>query len=314
MTVDKSGTAVSKVGDDVTYTYLITNTSSLDTPNLLLDSILDTGDNNGGLGLGDLTAYATYDPDCDELASGEWCTFDITYTVLEGDDDPLNNTVDVDYHPEGFENNISDQDDHEVELAQPGVTVDKTGTAVSKVGDVVTYTYTITNTGSADTPNLILDSIMDTGDNNGGLGLGDLTLLAGYDADCDELAPGEWCTFDITYTVLAGDDDPLNNEVDVDYHPFGFTNNISAQDTHEVELFQPLVEVIKGGPTEAAVGDLVTYTFTINNTSSADSPDLILVSVTDTVLGDITAAAQPEAAGPSRQQDPATSPSITRSW
>ena len=48
MTVDKSGTAVSKVGDDVTYTYLITNTSSLDTPNLLLDSILDTGDNNGG--------------------------------------------------------------------------------------------------------------------------------------------------------------------------------------------------------------------------------------------------------------------------
>ena len=57
-----------------------------------------------------------------------------------------------------------------MDLFQPGVDITKDGSAVSKVGDDVTYDYTIENTGSADSPNLILDSLMDTGDNNGGLG------------------------------------------------------------------------------------------------------------------------------------------------
>ena len=53
------------------------------------------------------------------------------------------------------------------------------------MGDDVTYDYTIENTGSADSPNLILDSLMDTRDNNGGLGLGDVTARAADDTDCD---------------------------------------------------------------------------------------------------------------------------------
>ena len=72
-----------------------------------------------------------------------------------GDDDPLNNTVTAHYHPDGFENDITDEDSHEVDLFQPGVDITKDGSAVSKVGDDVTYDYTIENTGSADSPNLI---------------------------------------------------------------------------------------------------------------------------------------------------------------
>ena len=296
--ITKDGSAVSKVGDDVTYDYTIENTGSADSPNLILDSLMDTGDNNGGLGLGDLTALAGYDTDCDELAPGDICTFSITYTVLEGDDDPLNNTVTAHYHPDGFENDITDEDSHEVDLFQPGVDITKDGSAVSKVGDDVTYDYTIENTGSADSPNLILDSLMDTGDNNGGLGLGDLTALAGYDTDCDELAPGDICTFSITYTVLEGDDDPLNNTVTAHYHPDGFENDITDEDSHEVDLFQPGVDITKDGSAVSKVGDDVTYDYTIENTGSADSPNLILDSLMDTGdnngglgLGDLTALA-----------------------
>jgi hypothetical protein len=71
----------------------------------------------------------------------------------------------------------------------------------------------------------------------------------------------------------------------------GFTNSYEVSDSHTTELFQPGVEVIKSGPDIASIGETITYDFTINNLSSSDSPDLILESVTDTVLGDLTATA-----------------------
>jgi len=277
LTIDKTGTEFSKVGDEVTYDYTITNTSSADSPNLILDSLMDTGDNNGGAGLGDLTGLTGYDTDCDELAPTDVCTFSISYTVLAGDDDPLDNTVVAHYHPDGFSNDITDDDSHQVLLFVPSLTIDKTGTELSKVGDEVTYDYTITNTSSADSPNLILDSLMDTGDNNGGAGL---------------LGPGDDDVTNAPYVVQVGDPDPLLNTASVTCTVVGFTNVLGPlTEGHSVDLFQPAVTIDKTGPTEASVGELVTYSFTITNTSSADSPDLILASVLDTVIGDITADA-----------------------
>jgi hypothetical protein len=207
--------------------------------------------------------------------------------VQAGDDDPLDNTVTVHYHPFGFLNDIFASDGHSVNLFTPSVTIVKTAEELSKETDTVTYSYTITNTSTADSPNLILDSLTDVGDNNGGAGLGDLTLLAGYDSDCDELAPLDVCSFTIDYVVQAGDDDPLDNTVTVHYHPFGFLNDIFASDGHSVNLFTPSVEVVKTGPTDAEVGDAVTYTFTIFNRSSADTPSLVVVSIDDTLLGNL---------------------------
>jgi len=277
VTIDKSGTTLSKVGDDVTYDYLITNTSSADSPDLILDSLVDAGDNNGGAGLGDLTSLTGYDTDCDELASGESCSFSITYTVLAGDDDPLNNTVTVHYHPDGFPNDITDSDDHEVNLFQPSVDIDKTGDELGKVGDAVNYTITVTNTSSADSPDLSCD-ISDA--------------MLGIDKQDVILGPGDTDVTNDSYVVQAADPDPLENTASVTCTVVGFGNVIGPEtDSHSVNLFQPSVTIDKTGPTQAGVGDTVTYMFTITNTSSADSPDLILVSVIDTVIGDITGQA-----------------------
>ena len=278
--VEKTGDAFSKVGDTVTYNVTITNTSSADTPTLILDSFSDT-----------LVASVVPPAACNSLAPGASCTFSYTYTVQSGDPDPLLNTADAHYHPDGFTNDITDSDSHSVDLFTPSVTIDKTGDTLSKVGDTVTYNVTITNTSSADTPTLILDSFSDT-----------LVASVVPPAACNSLAPGASCSFSYIYTVQAGDPDPLLNTAEAHYHPDGFSNDITASDGHSTNLFQPSVTVVKTGPTAAVVGATITYNFTITNTSSSDSPNLILDSVTDVGtgwagLGDLTATASANGCG-----------------
>ncbi len=65
------------------------------------------------------------------------------------------NTATVHYNPDGFPNDIWDADTVNVELFQPSITLDKTGDLLSKIGDGVTYTITLNNTSSADTPDMV---------------------------------------------------------------------------------------------------------------------------------------------------------------
>jgi len=280
VTIDKSGDTLSMVGNDVTYHFVITNTSSEDSPDLFLNTISDTV-------LGDLSTQAL-DAGCGQLASGASCQFDVTRTIEASDTDPLPNTVTVHYHPEGFPNDIHASDDHSVNLFQPSVVVDKNGDLLGKVGDNVHYTFTITNTSSTDTPDLQMDSVTDTL-------LGTLNVVA-INANCASLASGASCQFTADRVVQAGDPDPLPNTVTVHYHPEGFTNDVQSSDDHSVNLFQPSVAVTKSGPATATVGKPITYTFTVTNTSSEDSPPLNIESMTDvgdgwTGLGDLTAMA-----------------------
>jgi len=289
--VTKTGDTLSKIGDQVTYDFTITNTGSHDSPNLLLDSVSDTVLGNlvtaaNAAGCGTLAPETS-----DGAGDGQSCNFSVDYTIQGQDPDPLVNVVTVHYHPEGFPNDISDSDDHSVNLFQPDVDVTKTGDTLSKVGDQVTYDFTITNTGSHDSPDLLLDNVSDTV-------LGFLTAAATA-AGCGTLAPetsesagdGQSCSFSVDYTIQVQNPDPLVNVVTVNYHPEGFPNDISDSDSHSVNLFQPSVMVIKTGDTLSKVGDQVTYDFTILNNGSFDSPDLLLDSVSDTVLGNLTAAA-----------------------
>ena len=288
ITIDKECTDLSKIGDPVNCTVGVTNTSSNDTPDLVIESISDTVQ-------GDLTDAANVDTsDCGAtLASGASCTITYSFNVPQGASDPFTNTVTVQSHPTGFTNDIDDTDSDSVDLFQPSVTIDKSGTELSKEGDAITYNFTITNTSSAGSPNLVLDSVTDVG--NGWAGLGDLTANATA-VGCGTLAPGASCTFSVTIVAPAGPD-PLKNTVTTHYHPDGFPNDITASDDHSVNLFQPSIDVTKTcAPSQVKVGETITFTCTITNTSTTDSPDLILVSVTDVrdpggVSTDLTATA-----------------------
>ncbi|HEY3413638.1 MAG TPA: hypothetical protein VGM51_11380, partial [Armatimonadota bacterium] len=276
VTITKTGDELSKKTDSVTYTFTIANASSEDSPDLTLASINDNV-------IGDLSAAATA-AGCETLVYNETCEFTVTRVVADTDPDPLVNTVDVLYHPVGYPNNVTASDGHSVNLFQPSVSIAKTGDTLSKIGDDVTYHFTITNTSSSDSPNLILDSLTDDV-------LGDLADDA--PAACDSLAPAASCTFDVTWTVAAVDihpadkvaDDPVINTATVHFHPDGFTNDIAATDSHELNLFQPSIAFSKTADTQLSKAtDDVNYTLTLNNTSSADAPDLVC-TITDTMLG-----------------------------
>src|SRR3989304_4989708 len=220
--------------------------SSCAPPVLVPDPLTDTL-------LGDLSDDAP--AACDQLAPGASCTFNVVYTVQVGDPDPLLNTATAHYHPDGFDNDITDSDGHSVNLFYPSVVIDKTGTTLSTEGDDVTYPCTISNTSSSDTPDLLLDSLTDTL-------LGDLSDDA--PAACDQLAPGASCTFNVVYTVQVGDPDPLLNTATAHYHPDGFDNDITDSEGHSVNMFYPSVVIDKTGTTLSKEGDDVTYTFTIS--------------------------------------------------
>ena len=162
----------------------------------------------------------------------------------------------------------------------PSITVDKTGDTLSKVGDLVSYTVTITNTSATKTAYKV--SITDTL-------AGSLTSNAGCGAS---LAPLGSCTINYTYTVPAGAADPLLNTVTAVYssQAGGAGGVATVSDGHSVQLFQPSISVVKTGPETAEVGETVTYTVTITNTGSADSPNLVIDSVIDTLAGNLTAA------------------------
>lgn len=218
--VEKTGDALSKIGDEVDYTITITNTSSPGSPNLIKDSISDT--------LLTLSPPAA----CDSLVPGASCTITASYVVQPGDPDPLVNTVEVHYHPDGFPIDVWASDFHSVNLFEPSIVVIKTGDALSKIGDEVTYIYTITNTSSTDTPNLSLVSVIDDK-------VGNITApAAAATPSCSNLGPGESCNFDVNFTIPQTEDDPYVNRVDVIYTVNGLGNEVSAWDTHSVSLFQ----------------------------------------------------------------------------
>ncbi len=267
--VDKTGPSTAQPGQTVTYTYTITNTGSADSPSLILDSVTDDK-------VGNLTAIAAANG-CSTLSTpGGTCTFTASFTIPAAASNPFVNTVTVHYHPNGFPNDIKDDDDHSVGVIRPSVSIDKTGDTLSKVGDPVNYKITVTNTSSSNSPDLTCD-VSDS-------------LLGTLDQDIS-LDPGETHEINRSRTVQSGDPDPLSNTATVTCQVDGLSTTVTASDSHTVNLFQPSVLVNKTGPAEATAGQTITYTYTISNTGSSDSPSLILDSVVDNRVGSLTAAA-----------------------
>ena len=266
--ITKTGDERSKPGDVVTYEFYIENTGDC---TLNRQSVNDTV-------LGDITADfpATLDP-------GDSTTVTKTREVLPGDPDPLENTVTAIYVVPELGNAIERTADHSVDLVDPDLLITKTGDELSKPGDVVTYEFYIENTGDC---TLNRQSVNDTV-------LGDIT--ANFPAT---LGPGDSTTVTKTREVLPGDPNPLVNTVTAIYVVPELGNRITATGgPHSVDLVHPELDVTKtADPPVAEVGDTITYTIEVKNTSP--DTDLILVSVVDDLLGDLTASFTISTLGP----------------
>lgn len=268
ISLTKAGPGLSKVGDPANYTITLTNTSP--PPGAAGAPKLDCTVTDSEIGFSKNVTLAAGDPP--DVSTP-------TFTIPSGASDPFPNTAHATCTAQGSSPAITasaDSNTVSTNLFQPSVAITKTGPAYSQAGDTVTYTVTITNTSSSDSPNLLLNSFSDS-----------LVPSVTPPSQCDNLAPGDHCSFTYTYTVQSGDPDPLVNTATVHYHPSGFPNDIHNSATWTTNLLHPGFTVSKTCTTEPVPqAGPAKFDVTFTNTGDAD-----LVITADDGIGTFNLAA-----------------------
>jgi uncharacterized repeat protein (TIGR01451 family)/MYXO-CTERM domain-containing protein len=173
--IEKGGPDLAHVGDTITYDFTV----QLTTDETLYDvTVTDPNCNEGA------PVYVSGDDGDSALEPGEVWSYTCTHVVTDSDPDPLPNTATVTgKSDDGRE--TTDQDDHEVDLIHPDIRIVKTVSPDSgNPGDVVTYTYVVTNTGDTTLYDVTVDDD-----------------VIGHIGDIDELAPGESVTLTKDWTL-----------------------------------------------------------------------------------------------------------------
>lgn len=252
----KTGDTLSKIGDLAHYTIELDNTSSAGGAAGAPSLVCDISDPTIGF-----SKTVT-------LAPGGSDTSNPTFTIPANASDPFLNTATANCHYPNLATVVAtDQSSWSTNLFQPSITVTKTGPAYSKVGDTATYNVTITDTSSSDAPDLIFDSFSDSK-------AGSVAPPAA--ANCNTLsanvlAANHSCSFSYTYTVQAGDADPLVNTATAHYDPTGFTNDIHASGQWSTDLLHPSFTLAKSCDSQPVPqGGSASFTVTLRNTGDAD--------------------------------------------
>jgi uncharacterized repeat protein (TIGR01451 family) len=210
------------------------------------------------------------------LAPGAATTCTATYSVTQADVDAgsIVNTATVTGTPPAGPA-VTDHDTETVTaLGVPALTLSKsaTPTNVTTAGQVVTYSFLVTNTG-----NVTLT----------GLAVSDpLPGLSAVDCPVSSLAPGAATTCTASYTVTQADVDAgsiVNTAVATGTPPTGpaVTGSDTATVTADVA---PAIDLVKSADpiTVDAAGDIVTYSFAVTNTGTTT---LAAVAVDDPLPG-----------------------------
>jgi uncharacterized repeat protein (TIGR01451 family) len=163
------------------------------------------------------------------------------------------------------------------DVAQPGMNVDKSCPASAAIGDTISYSISIHNTGNEQ---LDITSVVDTVDGHTGV-----NITASFPGT---VAVGATVTGTYAYTVLAADPDPLPNSVSVSASGHDSKAAINGSASCETDITHvPGIQVVKECPQTIIFGDDVTFTITITNSGNEA---LEQVTVSDLLLGgDITA-------------------------
>ena len=220
------------VGGTLTYTITVENDGDETLDNVeVIDSLL-----------GDLSLSFA-----DTLAVGASESHDFDYEVQPGDQDPLPNEVTATATGVTSDAPVDDSAECETDILKPSIGVEKSCTALVHVGDTVTYTITVRNTGDEDLDNVtVVDSI-----------LGDLSA-----SFADELAVGASESHDFDYVVLESDPDPLVNEVTAKGSGVGSRVAVEALADCVTDVIHPGIEIVKTVDDDLVpIGTTVTYTY-----------------------------------------------------
>ncbi len=282
LTSDANLNGLPDVGDVVTYSYTVTNTGDVTLSNVVLDDTVEgiltlsdvAGDTVAVLAVGDSeTASAAH-----TVTQAEFNAASLTNIATATGDGPTGTPVeDDDTVTVPFVQNPAIQ-----VVKSQALTSDANLNGLPDVGDVVTYSYTVTNTGDVTLSNVVLDDTVEgiltlsdvAGDTVAVLAVGDSETASA----AHTVTQAEFNAASLTNIATATGDGPTGTPVEDD-------------DTVTVPFVQnPAIQVVKAltanadedGSTTVTLGDTLTYTITGTNTGDVT---LTNVTVDDTLTG-----------------------------
>ena len=313
--LDLGADGVATVGDIITYSFVITNTGNVTVNNIIVDDADVMG----------LSCMAT------TLAPGATTTCSATYALTQADidagshtntaivngTDPNGDPVDPDPSDDPDDptdvdpNGDGDPDDPTVTPIPTDASLSITKTdaldlgvdGVATVGDIITYSFVITNTGNVTASNITVDDadVM-------GLSCMTTTLAPGATTTCSATYALTQADIDAgshTNTAIVNGEDPNGDPIDPDpsddpddptdvdpngdgdpddptVTPIPMDASLSITKTDALDL---------GADGVASVGDIIMYSFVITNTGnvtasniSVDDPDVVVLNCMATTL------------------------------
>lgn len=262
----ENSTTARSVGDKITYNFTVENTG-----NVTIDNIL----------VNDQLMNLNIELDKTSLAPGEKATGTATYTVTQTDVDAgkvVNTATVTGTPPEGV---VPPTDEATVEVptdVNPAMTLDKTSDTAEfiKAGDVITYTFTVKNTGKVTLKDVLVSDPL----------LNDLGLVVALDKTI--LAPGEEATATAQYLVTQSDVDAgkvvntatltANTPSGTPVGPVTDNHEVPGKSTSSIKL-----DKVSSTANYSQVGDLIDYQFEVTNTGDVTLTD---VKVTDSMFPD----------------------------
>ena len=272
LTVVKSATPSGEesyvVGQEIEYSFLVTNTGNMPLSDVTVDETAFTGTGE---------APVATCPD-EVLAPGDSLTCTAGYTLTQADVDAgeLTNTATATGTPPG-DTPPPTSDPSTVEIPNvpaPGIEVVKTSDTeeLTEVGQEITYSFEVTNTGNV----TLADVEVDDTDFSGS---GELSAIECPD-EAASLAPGQSVTCTATYEVTQEDLDSgeLTNTATATGTPPGDTpppNSPPSEVTVPIDP-KPGIKVVKTSDTKeiTAAGQKVTYRFEVTNTGNVPLRDV----------------------------------------
>ncbi len=175
----------------------------------------------------------------------------------------------------------------------PSLTITKSGPASVVNGAVITYTATVQNSGNAPANGVIVKDNLDDSLQNVSAGFGQTSCSVGTNpsnpADMNfvtcnvgTVGAGSSVNITITGTTLAGVCQTIANQASFvtlgGEGPGGTSNIVTTTVTGCLPPSQPGIgiQIVKGGPSLAHVGDTITYTFAVSLTTTTPLGNITL--------------------------------------
>ncbi|MCD7834731.1 MAG: DUF11 domain-containing protein, partial [Lachnospiraceae bacterium] len=313
---ETTGAQSAAVGDKLLYTIMIANTGNVTITKPVTDTFTVDGKEvtltlspSAEVTSGSASGTGTYDPDAKTvtLAEGETIVLTATYIVTATDNRLVNAVVvgdpdDPETPGDEVTTEVENTEGWTVEKTVTGMNGeadDTTGVQSAAVGDKLTYTITIVNTGNVTVTKPVTDtfsvdgkevtlSLSPSAEGTSGSASG----IGTYDPDAKTvtLAEGETIALTAVYTVTATDNKLVNTVLVGDPDDPETPGDEVTTDVEEKEAWtvEKTVSGMNGdvdtvtGVQKALVGDILTYIITIANTGNVT----ITKPVTDTFMVD----------------------------